>query len=94
MVAIRAQRDDMTRHELTCAPSSPSASVSPTADNSSKLGACVEAVSIRTRLRPRKSIAEPIPYRLSAGIGLAAVWWKTGRLWVKASGVESLTRRL
>jgi quercetin dioxygenase-like cupin family protein len=35
------------------------------------------------------TIAEPIPYRLDAGTGLTAVWWKTGRVLVKASGAET-----
>lgn len=29
------------------------------------------------------------PYRLAAGQGLADVWWKTGRLTVKAGGAET-----
>src|SRR5262245_7106890 len=29
------------------------------------------------------------PYRLAAGEGLADVWWKTGRLTVKAGGAET-----
>jgi quercetin dioxygenase-like cupin family protein len=33
--------------------------------------------------------AEPRPYRLDAGAGLATVWWKTGRVWVKTSGAET-----
>jgi quercetin dioxygenase-like cupin family protein len=28
-------------------------------------------------------------YRVAAGEGLADLWWKTGRLWVKASGAET-----
>jgi quercetin dioxygenase-like cupin family protein len=35
------------------------------------------------------TIAEPSPYRLSPRAGLAAVWWKTGRVLVKASGAET-----
>jgi quercetin dioxygenase-like cupin family protein len=35
------------------------------------------------------TIAEPKPYRLEADAGLASVWWKTGRVWVKASGAET-----
>lgn len=38
---------------------------------------------------PVATIAEPKPYRLAAGAGLATVWWKTGRVWVKVSGAES-----
>ncbi len=38
------------------------------------------------------TIAQPKPYRLEAGAGLAAVWWKTGRVWVKASGAETAGR--
>ena len=34
---------------------------------------------------------EPItkPYRVASGEGLADVWWKTGRMTVKASGAET-----
>ena len=34
---------------------------------------------------------EPItqPYRVASGAGLADVWWKTGRMTVKASGAET-----
>jgi quercetin dioxygenase-like cupin family protein len=28
-------------------------------------------------------------YRIAAGEGLEDLWWKTGRLWVKASGAET-----
>jgi quercetin dioxygenase-like cupin family protein len=35
------------------------------------------------------TIAEPKPYCLDAGAGLASVWWKTGRVWVKTSGAET-----
>jgi len=35
------------------------------------------------------TIAEPRPYHLEADAGLASVWWKTGRVWVKVSGSES-----
>ena len=28
-------------------------------------------------------------YRVAAGEGLADLWWKTGRLWVKAGGAET-----
>jgi quercetin dioxygenase-like cupin family protein len=38
------------------------------------------------------TIAHPQSYRLDAGAGLATVWWKTGRVWVKASGAESAGR--
>jgi quercetin dioxygenase-like cupin family protein len=31
----------------------------------------------------------PKPYRLATGEGLADVWWKTGRITVKASGAET-----
>ncbi|WP_354698002.1 Quercetin 2,3-dioxygenase [Paraconexibacter sp. AEG42_29] len=32
------------------------------------------------------------PYHLTADEGLQSVWWKTGRVWVKASGVETAGR--
>jgi quercetin dioxygenase-like cupin family protein len=35
------------------------------------------------------TIAETIPYSLPADTGLAAVWWKTGRVWVKTGGAET-----
>lgn len=38
------------------------------------------------------TIATSKPYHLTAGTGLAAVWWKTGRVWVKASGAETAGR--
>jgi quercetin dioxygenase-like cupin family protein len=31
----------------------------------------------------------PAPYRLGAGSGVADVWWKSGRISVKASGAET-----
>lgn len=36
-----------------------------------------------------KSVASTCAYRLAAGDGLADVWWKTGRMTVKASGRET-----
>ncbi|HEX6391774.1 MAG TPA: quercetin 2,3-dioxygenase [Solirubrobacteraceae bacterium] len=35
------------------------------------------------------TIATSKPYHLTAETGLTAVWWKTGRVWVKASGAET-----
>ncbi len=35
------------------------------------------------------TIATSKPYHLTAGEGLSAVWWKTGRVWVKAGGGET-----
>jgi quercetin dioxygenase-like cupin family protein len=36
--------------------------------------------------------AGPKPYHLTAETGLESVWWKTGRVWVKASGAETAGR--
>jgi hypothetical protein len=35
----------------------------------------------------------PKPYRLAAGDGLADVWWKTGRMTVKAGSVAAADER-
>jgi quercetin dioxygenase-like cupin family protein len=31
----------------------------------------------------------PVPYRIAGGTGIADLWWKTGRIAIKASGVET-----
>src|SRR6187200_974467 len=31
----------------------------------------------------------PVAFRIAAGTGIADLWWKTGRIAIKASGVET-----
>ena len=38
---------------------------------------------------PPETVTASKPYRVASGEGLADVWWKSGRLTVKAGGAEA-----